>query len=228
MANSIWWEKYNVALTLGLQLFEPRPLAQIKLRALTAGLSESRHDFPPLEFVEYELSQIKAEIPGDALLNQEFTSATLASKIETSSFPMVHIATHGQFSSQSDKTFILAWDQPITVNQLDRFLQAREQSQVDALELLVLSACETADGDKRAALGLAGVAVQAGARSTLASLWLVEDESTALLMREILPRSQYWLNQSGCPSSGSNFAVARELSSSPVSGRRLFLLGNWL
>ena len=220
-------EKYNVALTLGLQLFEPRPLAQIKLRALTAGLSQSRYDFPSLEFVEFELNQIQAEIPGDVLLNQEFTSSQLASRIETSSFPVVHIATHGQFSSQSDKTFILAWDQPITVNQLDTYLRAREQNQAEALELLVLSACETADGDKHAALGLAGVAVQAGARSTLASLWLVDDESTALLMREFYQGLNAGLTKA---------AALRQAQTTLLHGRydhprfwaAFVLLGNWL
>ena len=220
-------EKYNVALTLGLQLFEPRPLAQIKLRALTAGLSQSRHNFPPLEFVEFELAQIKDEIPGDVLLNQDFTSDTLASRLETSSFPMVHIATHGQFSSQSDKTFILAWDQPITVNQLDTFLQAREQSQVDALELLVLSACETADGDKRAALGLAGVAVQAGARSTLASLWLVDDESTAILMQEFYQGLNHGLTKAAALRQ-AQIALLQGNYHHPRFWAAFVLLGNWL
>jgi CHAT domain-containing protein len=117
------------------------------------------------------------------LLNEAFTSTTLKDKINKSPVPVVHIATHGQFSSQREETFILAWeDERIKVKDLDKLLRAREQSQSDSLELLVLSACETATGDKRAALGLAGVAVRAGARSTLASLWLVDDESTALLM----------------------------------------------
>ena len=52
----------------------------------------------------------------------------------------------------------------------------------DPLELLVLSACETAAGDKRAALGLAGMAIRAGARSTLASLWQVDDLATSIFM----------------------------------------------
>jgi CHAT domain-containing protein len=175
-------EKYNVALTPGLQLFEPKPLAQIPLKALTAGLTKSRHNFEPLEFVKLELAQIESQIPSEILLNQEFTSKALASKVKLSPFPVVHIATHGQFSSQSEKTFILAWDDRITVDKLDELLQARDENSLETLELLVLSACETADGDERAALGLAGVAVRAGARSTLASLWLVDDESTALLM----------------------------------------------
>ncbi|NJP09686.1 MAG: CHAT domain-containing protein [Leptolyngbyaceae cyanobacterium RU_5_1] len=182
--NQYLAEKYNLALTPGLRLFEPKRLAQSQLKALTAGLTEPRHNFAPLDFVSLELEQIQAKIPTEILLNQQFTSTTLTDKIESSPFPVVHIATHGQFSSQSDKTFILAWDQPITIDQLDRLLQVREQRSFDALELLVLSACETAEGDKRAALGLAGVAIRAGARSTVASLWLVDDESTALLMSQ--------------------------------------------
>ncbi|NES82628.1 MAG: CHAT domain-containing protein, partial [Moorea sp. SIO2B7] len=51
------------------------------------------------------------------------------------------------------------------------------------IELLVLSACKTANGDSRAALGLAGVAVQSGARSTVASLWSVNDRSTSVFMK---------------------------------------------
>ncbi|MEL6902671.1 MAG: CHAT domain-containing protein, partial [Cyanobacteria bacterium J06606_4] len=72
------------------------------------------------------------------------------------------------------------WDEPIKVNELNSLLRQSEQRRRQAIELLILSACETAAGDKRAALGLAGVAVQAGARSTLASLWSLDDETSAL------------------------------------------------
>ncbi|MEL6334726.1 MAG: CHAT domain-containing protein, partial [Cyanobacteria bacterium J06626_26] len=80
--------------------------------------------------------------------------------------------------------FILAWDNPIQINALNRLLRNSEQSRQDAIELLVLSACETATGDNRAALGLAGVAVRAGARSTLASLWNLDDETSAVIMQQ--------------------------------------------
>jgi CHAT domain-containing protein/tetratricopeptide (TPR) repeat protein len=176
-------ETYSIALTPGLQLFAPKPLEEIPLTAVTAGLTEPRHRFEALEFVGVELAQIQSAIDSDVLLDRDFTSNTLANKINDSVAPILHIATHGQFSSQADQTFILAWDQPITVNQLSTLLQARDQ-QASRLELLVLSACETAIGDSRAALGLAGIAVQSGARSTLASLWLIDDESTPLLMNQ--------------------------------------------
>lgn len=50
------------------------------------------------------------------------------------------------------------------------------------IALLVLSACETASGDNRATLDLTGVAIEARTRSTIASLWKVNDKATQLLM----------------------------------------------
>lgn len=177
-------QKYGVALTPGLQLLAPKSLERAKLKALSAGLTEARQGFSALTNVALELNQIKSEVPSTILLNQEFTSTALQNEINSVPFPVVHIATHGQFSSQADKTFILAWDKPIIVNELNNLLRTRDQSRPNAIELLVLSACETATGDKRAALGLAGIAVRAGARSTLASLWSLDDESSALVMSQ--------------------------------------------
>lgn len=177
-------EEYNIALTPGLQLLRSQPLNRGRLRALTGGLSEEREGFSALPGVKLELQQINAEVPGITLLNQDFTSTSLEQQVATLPFPVVHLATHGQFSSNFQQTFILAWDGPINVKQLDDLLRNRNPNLPSEIELLVLSACETATGDSRAALGLAGVAVRAGARSTLATLWKVSDESTAALMTE--------------------------------------------
>jgi CHAT domain-containing protein/tetratricopeptide (TPR) repeat protein len=178
-------EKYSLALAPGLQLVDPKPLKQLQLRALVAGVSERRSSgFSELPNVPRELQQIKSEVPSQVLLNQQFTSQMLQEQINSQPFPVVHLATHGQFSSNADQTFVLAWDKPINVNELSNLLRARDETRPEAIELLVLSACQTAVGDQRAALGIAGVAVRAGARSTLASLWNVNDESTALLMRQ--------------------------------------------
>lgn len=177
-------EEYNIALTPGLQLLRSQPLNRGRLRALTGGLSEEREGFSALPGVKLELQQINAEVPGITLLNQDFTSASLEQQVATLPFPVVHLATHGQFSSNFQQTFILAWDGPINVKQLDDLLRNRNPNLPSEIELLVLSACETATGDSRAALGLAGVAVRAGARSTLATLWKVSDDSTAALMTE--------------------------------------------
>nr|MBW4550965.1 CHAT domain-containing protein [Aphanocapsa sp. GSE-SYN-MK-11-07L] len=90
-----------------------------------------------------------------------------------------------QHSSDPDKTLIYAWDKPISVRQLQLVLRTSAQSALESsLELLVLTGCQTATGDRRAELGMAGVGIQSGARSTLASLWNVDDRSTALAMQD--------------------------------------------
>ncbi len=175
-------QKYAIALTPGLKLLAPQSLQHRRLKALAAGVSKAHSGFGALVNVEDELNQVKAKISGKKLLNNNFTTTALQLQLENSDFPIVHLATHGEFSSQADKTFILAWDQKISVKVLSELLQDRNPSPGNVLELLVLSACQTAAGDKHAALGLAGVAARAGARSTLASLWSVKDKSTAFLM----------------------------------------------
>jgi CHAT domain-containing protein len=181
-------QKYGIALTPSLELLQPQPLSRERLRALTAGLTESRGDYPALTNVALELNQIRAELPGKELLNQNFTSASLRNQIKSLPFSIVHIASHAQFGSQADQTYILAWDGPINVKQLDELLRVREpnpeRSRPNAIELLVLSGCRTVAGDRRAALGMAGVAVRAGARSTLATLWYVSDAATVPLMTQ--------------------------------------------
>jgi len=182
-------EKYAIALTPGLQLLEPETLQRERLRALTAGLSESRKvagiQFPQLPNVLLELKQIELEVPrSEELLNQKFTKTNIQKQIESTPFTVLHLATHGQFSSNLENTFILTWDQLLKIDDLDNLLRTNDSNGSGTIELLVLSACETATGDDRAALGLAGIAVRAGARSTLATLWSVDDQSTAALMSE--------------------------------------------
>ncbi len=181
-------QSYAVAVIPGLQLLQSQPLKRLNLNTLAFGLSEIRGNFPPhqgfspLTNVKTELEEIRLLLPSRELLNQNFTSTALQDLIRSQNFSIVHVATHGQFSSDPQQTFILAWDKRIDVNDLSSILQSREQEKPDAIELLVLSACKTADGDSRAALGLAGVAIQSGARSVVASLWDINDRSTALLM----------------------------------------------
>ncbi len=222
-------QKYALALTPGLQLLSPKSLQGRQIKALTAGLTESRQGFSALANVEQELEQIKSEVPTTMLLNQKFTSTTLQKEINSVPFPVVHLATHGQFSSQADKTFILAWDKPIFVNELHNLLQTRDTKSSNALELLVLSACQTAAGDKQAALGLAGVAVRAGARSTVASLWNLDDESTALLMsqfyRELVNNH---LNKAEALRQAQLALLKNPLYELPMFWASYILVGNWL
>lgn len=178
-------EKYRVALTPGLQLLEPTSLDNSKLKAVVAGLSQPNQGFAALPGVETEVSEISQRIPTQTLLNTEFTDESLRDSIRATSSPLVHLATHGQFSSNPEETFIVTWDDQIKVKEFEDLLRAREgQVAAQPIELLVMSACQTATGDKRAALGIAGVAVRSGARSTLATLWSVKDDSTVVLIDE--------------------------------------------
>ena len=225
-------EKYAVALTPGLQLLPPKHLEREQIKALTAGLTKARQGFAALSYVALELNQIKSSVPSTTLLNQQFTTRAFEDKINSRPFSVVHLATHGQFSSRSDKTFILTWDSQININQLSNLLQTRETKDAStnsALELLVLSACETAEGDKRAALGLAGVAVRAGARSTLASLWSLDDQSSALLMGRFdheLERPQ--INKAEALRLAQIALLQNPRYSDPRYWSPYVLVGNWL
>ena len=182
-------QDYNVALSSGLQLTAPQPLKRQPIKVLAAGVTSEfpQFDFPPIPKVEDELKKIKTIFAdSEVLLNEDFTQDKLQERLRESDFPVVHLATHGRFSSTSDRTFIVSGDEPgqevINVNQLDNLLRVRSLGNTPPIELLVLSACNTAEGDNKAVLGLAGVAVRAGARSTLATLWPANDEATAELM----------------------------------------------
>ncbi|WP_414567200.1 CHAT domain-containing protein [Nostoc sp. CCY 9925] len=176
-------EKYAVALSVGLQLLDPKPLVEQKLVALTAGLTQPPpgfSKFAPLLGIKSEFDGInKAGVSTTSLLDGDFKKKNLESEISETSFNIVHLATHGQFSSRLEDTFILDFDGEINVKDFDTLFRTQSKSIV---ELLVLSACQTATGDNRAALGLAGAAVRAGARSTIASLWQIDDKSTAMFV----------------------------------------------
>ena len=222
-------EQYSVALTPGLQLLAPRPLEQLQLKTIAAGLTEKRQGFSALDYVNSELAEIKNQVNSVVLLNQNFTTEALKQEIKFSDYPIVHIATHGQFSSSLEDTFLLTWDSRININQLDSILQTRTPNREEAIELLVLSACETASGDKWAALGLAGMAVRAGARSTLATLWTVNDRATAELM------SQFYQELATKPVAKAEAVRQAQLKlihsrwyKHPFYWAPYVLLGNWL
>ncbi len=175
-------EKYAVTLSPGLQLLAAHPLNNQKIGAVVGGISEARSGFSALPAVQKEIQQISDLVSSRTLLNAQFTSNALSDRLGNSSADVVHLATHGQFSSRQEDTFLLTWDGRMNIKELANVLQSRQNNRARAIELLVLSACDTAAGDEYAALGLAGLAVKSGARSTLATLWPVKDAAAASLM----------------------------------------------
>jgi CHAT domain-containing protein len=179
-------EKYAITLTPSLQLIEPQHSRPKQLRALLAGITQSRElitsnsktpiVFSALPFVKEELEQIRRQIPGKVLLDEEFTATSVKNAINLSSFHIVHLATHDVSSS------LLTWDGSIDASQLSDLLRTGNQGKSSDIELLVLSGCGTPQGDSQTPFGLAGVAVRTGVHSAIGALGLVSDEATAELM----------------------------------------------
>lgn len=226
-------ERYNIALAPGLQLLESRPLSSKQFNVLVGGLAEARQGFSALPGIEKEIAQIAASISARILFNQDFTRPRLQKRVEAAAFSVVHLATHGQFSSKAEDTFLLTWDDRINVKDLDLILRGQGESATlrdrKPIELLVLSACQTAKGDDRATLGLAGVAVRSGARSTLATLWSVQDLSTAQFMAEFYRI----LSQAGATKAealrASQLSLLKSLQyKHPYYWAPFVLVGNWL
>lgn len=179
-------KNYSIALVPSLQLLDAKPLNRSQLTILGAGLTEKTSNFPPLQFTETELKEIQKILNSarEPLLNKKFTEHNIQNQLKLRPASVIHLATHAKFSSDIGETFIVTGEGNIGVQELNNFLQTQTRNSQEKLELFTLSACETAKDDKQAALGLAGVAVKAGAKSTLATLWPVNDESTAILMIE--------------------------------------------
>lgn len=220
--------KYALAYTPGLQLTDPHPLKRESIKMLMSGLTESVQNFPPLPFVSDELERVNELYGGKILMNEEYLVDSLHDELENSPYTVVHIASHGLFSGDVTETFILAYDDKVTMNRLEQFM-GFSQYRGNPVEILTLSACQTAAGDDRAALGLAGVAVKAGARSALATLWFINDQATSILVTDFYEQLR-----------NTDISKAKALQQAQInilSDRRyrhpsywspFLLIGNWL
>lgn len=180
--------KYAVALAPRLALFKPSPRSP-SLKVFLGGIGEpqilEQRSFPKIENLNPELDGIQQLVKASPpLLNAAFTTHNLEHQLQINPFSVIHLKTHGVFSSDPEETFIVAYQALITGKDLGHLLQIDRLGESNPLELLVLSACSTAQGDNRAVLGLAGTAVQAGARSVISTLWEAEDLPNTQLMLE--------------------------------------------
>jgi CHAT domain-containing protein len=227
-------KNYAIATNLGLQLQSPKPISKSPLRVLAAGLetpTKRLGNFVPLPGVPRQLKAIQdTGIAVTELKDEKFTIASFGQEVKNTPYNVIHLATHGQFSSDINQTFLLASDDKLNVLELDRILRDRAQIQPNPIELLVMSACETAVGDNRATLGLAGVAVKAGAQSTLASLWKVKDDSTAVLMGEFYRELKTAKVSKAEALRRAQVKLLKEYSNyaAPLDWAPFILVGNWL
>jgi len=181
--------KYAIAITPGLNLTDPKPVKRENIKVLSAGLTDSVQGFPPLPSISNELHAIQGLYGGTPLLNRNFLNSNLEKELRNKKFTIMHIASHGWFEGDVKKSFLLTFDGKLTMDQLEQYV-GLFKFRDDPLELLALSACETAAGDDRAALGLAGIAIKAGARSALATLWYINDQASSELVAEFYRQLQ--------------------------------------
>jgi CHAT domain-containing protein len=174
-------ERFAIAITPGLSLTDPQPLERVNARLLAGGLSQGVQGHVPLPHVERELEQIAATFESTVLLDEEFRRARIEEELGNQAYSIVHIASHASFDRDAEETYVLTHAGRLSMDDLAAYVglfRFRDQP----LDLLMLSACETAAGDDRSALGLSGLAIKAGARSAIGTLWSVNDEAASLLV----------------------------------------------
>ncbi|MCC5637844.1 CHAT domain-containing protein [Nostoc sp. CHAB 5844] len=234
-------QKYAVSTTSSLQLTDLKKGNSLGDRALVLALTQDSQidevNFNKLEYLSLELEAINKTFPKSKKLeNEQFLPENFQKEIQNKAYPIIHILTHAQFGIIPEDTFLVAGNnQKLTINQLEMIL--RQSGNVsNSVELLTLTACETATGNDRATLGLAGVALQAGTKSALASLWPVDDESTAYLIAEFYDK----LRNSGMSKAQALQAAQVALINAkqtpeiddrydhPYYWSAFILIGNWL
>lgn len=176
-------ENYPLAITPSLILTDPKPLNPEDIHLLAMGVTQPVQGFSGLPYVVDEIAAITDLYGGDRLMNDHFKLASVETALKKQPYSIVHIASHGHFGANVDETYLLTFDEKLRMDRFGRYVGLYRFRETP-LDLITLSACETAAGDDKAALGLAGVAVRAGARSALATLWHVNDPASYQLVAE--------------------------------------------
>jgi CHAT domain-containing protein len=131
--------------------------------------------------VKDEIQALAGILPGPKLLDADFTIGRFRGETESGGYQILHIASHGVFGGNAESSFIMTHDDILTMDGLQSLLRA-ETLRKNPIELLSLSACQTAEGNDRSPLGLSGAAMKARAKSVLGTLWPVEDNAAKNIM----------------------------------------------
>ena len=227
--NKFLVQKYAIAVTPGLTLMQARPLHEGHIDLVMNALSQGVQGFPALEHVPEEARNITAMFGGKELMNGDFNKSNFTKEFAQTDYSIVHIASHGHFDSDSRKTFVLTFDNKLGLDDIETLLRP-SQIRDKPVELLTLSACETAAGDDRAALGLAGVAIKAGARSAFATLWCVNDEASSVLVSDFYSglKQSPAITKAQALQHAQCKLIADPRYSHPCLWAPYLLIGNWL
>jgi CHAT domain-containing protein len=226
-------ERYPIAITPGLEILGAKPASDNRSTILIGGLTadtstftRSTRRYEPLVNAAAEVRTIKSLFDRSTqLTGKDFNQTEIDRHLTNNSISILHLSTHGRFSSDPRQTFIAMADGRYL--DLDRLRTILTRQRTQPLDLLVLSACETATGDRRAALGLSGTALRSGAASTLASLWSVDDRATAMLMQEFY-RSLARPGTTKAQALRTAQITVRQQYAHPYYWSAFVLVGNWL
>jgi CHAT domain-containing protein len=226
------FQKYAIAITPSLSLTSPYSPQRKHLQALAMGLSTratvNGQRYIPLVNVKQEINQILRIIPGSKqLLNNNFTRDRIITELAKSAYSIIHIATHGEFGIVPEDNFLITGNnQKLTITDIEQIIHTTKGK----IELLSLTACETALGNEISALGMAGVAVQSGVSSVIASLWSINDSATATLMTQFYQQWQH--NQlskaEALQKAQQNLFSSHKKYTHPYYWAPFVLVGNWL
>lgn len=177
-------ERYSVGLMPSLSLTDTRYFDVKKASVLAMGAARFT-DQKPLPAVPVELSVITGQLwRGKSFLNDAFTLTNLKSARASQPYRIIHLATHADFrQGKPSNSYIQLWNTKLPLDQLRQLGWNNPP-----VELLILSACRSAVGDDSVELGFTGLAVQAGVKSAMGSLWYVSDEGTLALMTQFYER----------------------------------------
>jgi CHAT domain-containing protein len=174
-------DRFAVATVPSLELLDPRPVGAVAINPLLNGLTQAVQGFPALPYVDEELAAIARVHGGTQLRNDQFVVPEVEESLAQTPYSVVHIASHGEFAGDPENSFLLTYNGKLGMDELEQLIKL-SRFRDEPVELLTLSACRTAAGDDRAALGLAGIAIKAGARAALATLWFINDQASSLLV----------------------------------------------
>jgi filamentous hemagglutinin family protein len=222
-------EKYAIVTIPAINLTDISTYKKKNTETLVVGLSEAVQDFSALPSVKDELKDIKTIMNGKKMyMNTDFTIPNVQEEFNNSDYDIVHFATHGVFGGTGKNSFLLTYEKELNMNALEDLMSLGKyrNHQVD---LLTLSACQTALGNERAALGLAGVAVKAGVRSAVATLWYVDDEATSLAIRDFYRQlKKENMTKAKALQNAQKMLISKRRYWHPIYWAPFLLIGSWI
>ncbi|KPA13796.1 hypothetical protein MHK_005992, partial [Candidatus Magnetomorum sp. HK-1] len=221
--NQVLSETYAISIVPSITLAQTDRLSinPMDIKAALFGITKG------LPIVEEELKDINEIWDSEIFMDQEFNYQNVMSALNHSDNSIVHIATHGSFGDKPDERFLTLYDTSLQLNMLENLIRVRFFKK--PLELLTLSACQTALGDAQTALGFAGISIKAGARSVVATLWRIPDsDSTRILMKQFYSNLAQGMTKTSSLQMAKLFLINETIYKHPKYWSPFILIGNWL